>query len=125
MNITHTLREFGARHGRGDLSLPAGGSVDLLIDDMPLTLQEVGEELLMLTAFPSPFLEGQRLAAILKSCEQRAARPDEPGVQVGTRGEASDLWLISALRWPAASLSAAQLERGAQILFRFRQDWRP
>ena len=125
MNITHTLREFGARHGRQDLALPAGGSVDLSIDDMPLTLQEVGEEMLMLTGFPFPFLEGQRLAAILKSCEQRAARPDEPGVQVGTRGEASDLWLIAALRWSATSLSAAQLERGAQSLLRFRQDWRP
>ncbi len=125
MNITHTLQEFGARHGRPDLTLIAGGSVDLTVDDLPLTLQEIGEDLLMLSGFPYPFLEGQRLVSILKSCEQRSARADEPGLQVGTRGEASDTWLIAAVRWPVATVSATDLERGALSLRRFRQDWRP
>lgn len=124
MNISHTLQEFGAHHGQPGLTLPAGGSADLMIGDLPLTLREQGEELLMLSGFPSPFLEGQRFLAILKSCEQRSARPDEPGLQVGARGEASETWLIAALRWPIDSVSAAQLDRGVQTLLRFREDWR-
>jgi hypothetical protein len=124
LNITHTLQEFGTRHGHPNLTLTSGGSVDLALDDLPLTLQEVGEELLMLSGFPCPFLDGQRLVAILKSCEQRSARAEEPGLQVGTRGEASDIWLIAGLRWPVNSVSAAALERGAQSLRRFREDWR-
>lgn len=125
MNITHILQEFGSRNGRPDLALTSGGSVDFALDDLPITLQEVGEELLMLSGFPWPFLDGHRLEAILKSCEQRAARPDEPGLQVGTRGEASELWLIVALRWPTDAVSASQLDRGVQRLRRFRQDWHP
>lgn len=123
MNITHAIQEFGARYGHAGLHLPAGGAVNLDIQDLPLTLHERGEALLMLSGFPTPFLEAQRLVAILKSCEQRATRPDEPGLQIGTRGQASDLWLIAALRWPAASLSAAQLDQGVHVLRRFRQEW--
>jgi len=122
LNITHALNEFGARYGRPGLTLNAGGSVDLSIDGMPFTLQEHLESVLMLTGFPSPFLDAERLIAMLKSCEQRTTRPDEPGLQIGTRGQAGELWLIAGLRWPAATLSASQLDRGLQALSRFRRD---
>lgn len=122
MNITHALQEFGRRNGQSGLTLSAGGSVDLLIDGVPVTLHEHVDSVLMLTGFPSPFLDTERLIAILKACEQRAARPDEPPLQIGTRGQAGELWLIAGLRWPAATLSASQLDQGLQALSRFRRD---
>ncbi len=123
MNITHALREFGARHGQEHLSLPAGGSVSIDLPDLPLTIEESGETVLMLTGFPAPFLEAQRMIAMLQRCEQRNARPDEPALQLGTRGKMSDLWVIAVLRWPQASVSAQQLEQGAGQLHRFLKEW--
>ncbi len=125
MNITHALKEFGGLHGRPDLHLPAGSSISLDLPDLPLTIEENGDELLLLTGFAAPFLATERLIAMLKSCEQRAARPDERGLQIGTRGQASELWVIAALRWPAQQVSAAQLQQGAMQLRRFRESWAP
>ena len=123
MNITHALQEFGNLNGRPGLHLSAGASVAIDLPDLPLTLEDNGEELLLMTGFPAPFLATERLLAMLQACEQRAARPDEPGLQLGLRGKASDIWVIAALRWPALHVSATHLQRGATQLRRFREAW--
>lgn len=122
-NISNSIAEFGARHGHQGLQLPANGAASVLVEGLEITVFEHREELVAAAILPAPFLESARLLAILQGCDARRRRPDEPMIQVAQRGRASDLNLIIAIRLPAATVSAAQLNQSAEALLRFRKDW--
>lgn len=122
-NISNSLAEFGARHGRPGLQLPANGAASVTMDGLEITIFERHEDLIAASIVPAPFLETARLLAILQSCDARRRRPDEPMLQIAQRGKASDLCLIVSVRLPGETLSAAQLNQSAEALLRFRKDW--
>ena len=123
MNLTNVIQEFGARHGQPGASLAAGASTQVSVDGITLSFQASDTELLAVTVFAAPFLEPARLLAMLQSLDARRLRPDGIPIQLASKGSASELKLVAALRWPAATVSAAQIDQGAGALHRFRKEW--
>ena len=124
MSLAYALSEFGATLGVGRLELPPQGHVSLQLPcGDRMTLEEVGQEVLLYQVIALPHLDAARSLALLQSSNLRRRPPHELTVQVGLRGEGADAQVVLLLRFDAQGLQASMLQAGLDLLERCRRDW--
>lgn len=124
MSLSHALSEFGASLGVGRLELPAQGHVSLQLPcGDRLTLEEVGQELLLYQVIDFPHLDAARCMVLLQASNLRRRPAHEPGVQIGLRGDGADTQVVLLVRYGTQGLQVSVLQAGLDLLERCRRDW--
>jgi len=124
MSLSYALSEFGAVLGVGAIDLPPQGSVSLqLSPGCRLTVEEVGEELLLYQTIETPHIDAARCMALLQACNLRRRAAHELCMQAGLRGEGADAQVLLLMRFDIQGLQASMLQAGLQMLEQCRRDW--
>lgn len=119
MNVFDAVTEFGQSLGVGSLALEAGSALLELDSGESIGFVIEDDDLLIHLLTPVPYAGPAVLMRALQASEARAL-PGFP-LQVGARGQGSELSLVAATRLPVAHVLPERLHAACERLIEWSQ----